>query len=67
MYGYEWWFTIYNITEGDEEESVDIEPTPLLEGDEKDVKEEKWLKILTSNKLLTRLTVLLALIKAWNN
>ena len=39
---------------------------PPLEGDE-EVKEGKGLKILTPNKLLTRLPVLLAQIKARNN
>ena len=38
----------------------------LLEGDE-EVKEGKRLKILTPNKLLTRLPTLLAQIKAGNN
>ena len=40
---------------------------PPLEGDEEEVQEEKGLKILTSNKLLTRLPILLAQIKAGNN
>ena len=40
---------------------------PPLEGDEEKVKEGKGLKILTSNKLLTRLPILLAQIKAGNN
>ena len=40
---------------------------PSLEGDEEDVKEGKGLKILTPNKLLTRLPILLAQIKAENN
>ena len=39
----------------------------LLEGDEEEVKEETGLKILTPNKLLTRLPILLAQIKAGNN
>ena len=39
---------------------------PLLEGD-KAVKEGKGLKILTPNKLLARLPVLLAKLKAGNN
>ena len=39
---------------------------PLLEGDE-GVTEGKGLKILTPNKLLTRLPILLAQIKAGNN
>ena len=50
----------------DEEESLDLSDTPPLEGDE-EVKEEKRLKILTPNKLLTRLPILLAQIKAGNN
>ena len=40
---------------------------PPLEGDEEEVQQEKGLKILTSNKLLTRLPILLAQIKAGNN
>ena len=39
---------------------------PPLEGDEEEVKEEKELKMLTPNKLLTRLPIL-APIKAGNN
>ena len=38
-----------------------------LEGDEKEVKEEKRLKMLTPNNLLTRFPILLAQIKAGNN
>ena len=40
---------------------------PPLEGNEKEVQEEDRLKILTPNKLLTRLPILLARIKARNN
>ena len=40
---------------------------PPLEGDEEEVQQAKGLKILTSNKLLTRLPILLAQIKAGNN
>ena len=40
---------------------------PPVEGDEEDVTEGKGLKILTPNKLLTRLPILLAQIKARNN
>ena len=40
---------------------------PPLEGDEEEVKEGKALKVLTLNKLLTRLPILLAQIKAGNN
>ena len=39
---------------------------PPLEGNEK-VKERKGLKILTPNKLLTRLPILLVKMKAGNN
>ena len=38
-----------------------------LESDEEEVKMGKGIKILTPNKLLTRLSVLLAQIKAYNN
>ena len=51
----------------DEEEFVAILPTPLKEGDKEVVKEGKGLKILTPKKLLTKLPVLLAQIKAGNN
>ena len=50
----------------DEEESVYLSDMPPLEGDE-EVKEGKGLKMLTPNKLLTRLPILLAQIKAGNN
>ena len=40
---------------------------PPLEGDEEKVKEGKGLKILTPNKLLTKLPILLAQIKAGDN
>ena len=42
----------------DKEESADLNDMPPLEGDEEEVK--KGLKSLTPNKLLTRLTILLA-------
>ena len=48
--------------EGDEEES----DMPQREGDE-EVREGNWVQILTPNKLLTRLPVLSAQIKAGNN
>ena len=51
----------------DSVEVINISETPLQEGDEEEVKEEKGLKILTPNKLLTRLPILLAYIKAGNN
>ena len=50
----------------DKEESVDLSEMSLLE-DDKEVKEGKGIKILTSNKLLTRLPISLAQIKAQNN
>ena len=43
----------------DDEEFADIQPIALLD--------EKALKILTQNKLLTRLPILFAQIKARNN
>ena len=49
--------------EGDE----DLSDIPPLEGEEEEVKEEKGLKILNLNKLLTRLPILVAQIKAGNN
>ena len=38
-----------------------------IEGDEEEINERKGLKILTLNKLLSRLPILLAQIKAGNN
>ena len=64
-YNYDLWFKNEELT--DREESVDLSDMPALEGDEKEVKEEKGLKISTPNKLLTTLPILLAQIKAWNN
>ena len=40
---------------------------PPQEGDPEEIKEGKGLKISTPNKLLTRLPILLAKIKAGNN
>ena len=54
----------YNNKSVDKKESDDLRP---LEGSEEEVKEEKGLKILTPKKLLTRLSILLAQIKAGNN
>ena len=52
----------------DQQESEYLSPMPPLEGHEEEVEEEgKGLKILTPNKLLTRLPILLAQIKAGNN
>ena len=49
------------------DEFFDIPDMPPLEGDEEEVKEGKGLKILTPNKLLTRLPILLTQIRAGNN
>ena len=51
----------------DSDEFIDIPDMAPLEGDEEEVKEGEGLKILTPNKLLTRLPILLAQIKAGNN
>ena len=51
----------------DSDEFINIPDMPPLEGDENEVKEGKGLKILTPNKLLTRLPILLAQIAAGNN
>ena len=59
------WFKTGEST--DEEKSSDVPPILLLEIDEEEIKEGNRLKILTPNKLLTRLTILLARIKAGNN
>ena len=53
--------------QSDKEESVDLSDMPPLEGDEEEVKEGKGLKILIPDKLLTRLPILVAQIKAGNN
>ena len=46
---------------------ADIPPLPPLEGDEEEeVKEGKGIKILTPNKLLAKLPILLAQVKARN-
>ena len=41
----------------DKEKSTDVPTIPPLEGDEEEAREGKGLKILTPNKLLTRLPV----------
>ena len=50
-----------------DEESLDTPSMPPLEGDTKEGKEEKRIKILTPTKLLSRFPVLLAQIKAGKN
>ena len=49
------------------EDDEDLSDMPPLEGEEEEVKEEKGLKILNLNKLLTRLPILVEQIKAGNN
>ena len=70
-YNYDTWFKNKklsdNVRETDEEESIDLFDMPPLEGDEEELKEAKGLTILTPNKLLARLPILLAQIKARNN
>ena len=51
----------------DKEETVDLSSMPSLKSDKEEGKEEIRRKILTENKLLTRLLVLLAKQKAGNN
>ena len=71
VYNYKPWLENEESTikeeSSDEEESVDLSDMSPLEGYEEKVKEGKRLKILTPNKLLTRLPILLARIKAGNN
>ena len=70
-YNYGPWFENEEATDttrkSDKEEFVDLSDMPLLEGHEEEVKEGNGLKILTPDKLLTRLPILLAPIKAGNN
>ena len=56
-----------NSTDENNDEFIDITDTPPLEGDEEGVKEGEGLEILTPNKFLSRLPILLAQIKAGNN
>ena len=60
IYNYNDWYEY--VESFDKKESSDKEKSdmPPLDGDEKEVKEEKALKILTSNKLLARIPILLA-------
>ena len=47
------------------DEAIDIPDMPPLEGDEEEMKEAKWLKILTPKKLLTRLDSIISTYKSW--
>ena len=51
----------------DRKESVVLSDIPPLEGDEEEVKEWNRLKIVTPNKLFTRLQIFLGQMKAGNN
>ena len=71
IYNYNIWFENEKLadttsTKSDKGESVHLSDMSPLEGDE-EVKEGKGLIILTPNKLLSRLPILLAQIKAGNN
>ena len=70
-YNYGGWFTKEEsddkTLEGDEKEKFTDVPTIPLLGDEEEVKEGKRLRILTPNKLLARVPVLVAQIKPVNN
>ena len=70
-YNYDVWFENEESTDttsrkSDKHKSADLSDMPPLEGAE-EIKEGKGLKILSPNKLLTRLPILLVQIKAWNN
>ena len=68
-YNYNVWFENEESSDATktDEKSTDLPPMPPLESDEEEAKERKRSKILTPNKLLTRLSTLLAQIKAGNN
>ena len=68
-YNYDVWFESEESPDKTKtnKKSTHLPPMPPLEEDQEEVKEGKGLKILTPNKLLTRLPVLLAQIKAGNN
>ena len=69
-YNYDPWFQNEELSDttikSGKEESIDLSDMPPLEDDE-EVTERKGLKILTPNKLLTTLPILLAKIKSGNN
>ena len=54
-------------TDNDSDQFIDIADMPPLKGDEEEMKEGRRLTILTPNKLLTKLPILLAQIKAGKN
>ena len=66
------WFENEELTDktsriSDKEESLDLSDMSLLEGNEEEVKEGKVLNVLTLNKFLIRLPILLTQIKSGNN
>ena len=65
IYNYNDWFENEETT--NKMETVGLPDMPPLEGDEKEIKKVKGLNIWTPNKLLTRLPILLAQIKAVHN
>ena len=69
-YNYDAWFENEELTDKEEstdgKESVELSYMPPLEGDE-EAKQGKKSNILTQNKLLPRLPILLAQMKAGNN
>ena len=65
-YNYNIWFENEESDDTTSRKS-DLSDIPPIEGDKEEVKEEKGLKILTPNKLLIILPILLAQIKAGNN
>ena len=56
---------VWRKSTNDTDKFTDLPPFPSLESDE-EAKEESEINILTENKLLTRLPILLAQIKAGN-
>ena len=67
-YNYDIWLEeLADTTKGGEEKSADLQPISPLEGDGKEVKEGKELKILIPKKLFIRLLVLLSQMKAGKN
>ena len=66
-HNYDDWFENEESTDKTRESDKEEPDIPPLEGDEGEVKEGKGLKVLTPSKLLTRLPILVAQIKAGNN
>ena len=65
-YNYNIWFENEESDDTTSRKS-DLSDMPPIEGDKEEVKEGKGLKILTPNKLLIILPILLAQTKAGNN